>query len=125
MSEITAKPFFITTIISVLLLSSCTVHEVDVSPEPIVSTDDSYSITSPERVRAEEVWWAAFNDPELDTLIRGGLANNFNVLEAAARLDQASALSLQARADRLPQVNVFADSGQGWREANERENIPA
>jgi len=77
MSEITAKPFFITTIISVLLLSSCTVHEVDVSPEPIVSTDESFSITSPERVRAEEAWWAAFNDPKLDTLIRSGLANNY------------------------------------------------
>ena len=123
MSDITAKPFFLTIIISVLLFSGCTVHEIDVSPEPIVSTDDAYSITSPEKVRAEEVWWAAFNDPDLDTLIRTGLANNFNVLQAVARLDQASALSLQACADRLPQVNVFSDSGQGWREANERENI--
>lgn len=123
MSDITVKTFFLITGISVLLLSGCTVHEVDVFPEPIVSTDDAYSISSPEKMRAEEVWWAAFNDPELDSLIRTGLANNFDVLQAVARLDQAAALSLQASADRLPQINAIADSGQSWREANERENI--
>lgn len=123
MIEIIAKHFFLITIISVLLLSGCTVHEVDLSPEPIFSTDESYSLTSPVKVRAEEVWWAAFNDPELDTFIRYGLANNLDVLQAVARLQQASALSLQASAERLPQINVFANIGQSWREGNELENI--
>jgi len=123
MSDKTAKPFLLTITIGILLLAGCTVHKVDRSPEPLVKIDDTYSITSPEGVPNQEVWWAPFNDPELDALIRTGLVNNFDVLQAVARLEQASALSLQADAARLPQVNVIADSGQSWREAGDRENI--
>ena len=109
--------------IGLFLVSSCSVHEVDVSPEPIVSTADAYSISSTQKVREEEVWWAAFDDPDLDALIRTGLENNFDVMQAVARLDQAAALSIQARADRFPQIDAVADSIQVWREDNDREDI--
>lgn len=122
MRDRTPKHFIIIIALSVSLLSNCTVHEVGLSPEPIVSTRESYTVTSPEEIPAEEVWWAAFQDPELDALIRSGLESNFDVLQAAARLDQAAALTLQARADRLPQVDVFAESEQRWREGNDRVN---
>jgi len=123
MNDRKTRAFIIATFIGFLALTGCTVHKIDKSPEPIVSTDGSYSVTSDQKVREEQVWWAAFNDADLDSLIRAGLADNFDVLQAIARLDQASALSLQAQAERLPQVNLFAESDQLWREAEEREYI--
>lgn len=118
-----ARAFFIIISITLLLVCGCSVHEVDVSPEPRASTEEAYSISSAEKVREEEVWWAAFDDPDLDSLIRTGLENNFDVMQAVARLDQASALSVQARADRFPQIDGVADSLQVRREGDERENI--
>ena len=117
------RTLFVIMSIGFLLVSGCSVHEIDVSPEPLASTGDAYSISSYEKVRQEEVWWAAFDDPDLDSLIRKGLENNFDIMQAVARLDQASALAVQARADRLPQVDAVADSIQVWREDDEREDI--
>ncbi|MBT8362783.1 MAG: efflux transporter outer membrane subunit, partial [Deltaproteobacteria bacterium] len=64
-----------------------------------------------------------FDDAKLNRIILSGLENNYDVLQAVARLAQASALSLQARADRLPQIGLAADSEQIWREGGERENF--
>ncbi|MGW8192820.1 MAG: efflux transporter outer membrane subunit [Desulforhopalus sp.] len=122
-SDITTTTHRLNTIIGLLLLTGCTVHEVDTSPQPLVDTETSYSIASSPNAPTNEVWWAAFNDPELDVLIRSGLANSFDILQAFSRLNQAQALSQQARAVLLPQINVFTDSIQGWREGNERESI--
>ena len=64
-----------------------------------------------------ETWWTSFADEKLDRLILTGLENNYDVLQAVARLAQASALSLQARADRLPQI--------GWQRIVSRPGVRA
>ncbi len=112
---------FITTIWSLCFLAGCSVHTVNLSPEPMVSAEESYSLDSSEGQPTNESWWVSFADEKLDRLILAGLENNFDVLQAVARLSQASALDLQARADKLPQVGIAADGEQVWRESGERE----
>lgn len=113
----------ITTIVSLCFLAGCSVHTVNVSPEPIVSAEDSFSIASSEVQPTKESWWESFNDEKLNMLILTGLENNYDVLQAVARLVQASALSTQSRADRLPQIGLAAESEQIWRESSEHENL--
>jgi len=99
------------------------VHTVNVSPEPTVTAEEYSSVDSSEAQPTNESWWLSFDDAKLNRLIQTGLENNYDVLQAVARLAQASSLSLQARADRLPQIELAADSEQIRREDGERENF--
>ena len=53
-------------------------------------------------IRAD--WWAAFGDPVLTTLVERALANNVDVLAAAARIEEARAQFRLARAQLSPTI---------------------
>jgi multidrug efflux system outer membrane protein len=51
-------------------------------------------------IRAD--WWGAFGDPVLTDLVSRALANNVDLLSAAARIDEARAAARLARAQQTP-----------------------
>jgi multidrug efflux system outer membrane protein len=57
-------------------------------------------------------WWGSFDQPVLDELVSESLENNYDLIAAAARVDQAAALAQITGADRWPQLFV---GGQGSR----------
>lgn len=57
---------------------------------------------------ADLPWWQVFNDAALQSLIREGLASNYDLQVAVARIDEASAQVGIARADLYPQVGYGA-----------------
>lgn len=59
-----------------------------------------------------EIWWSALGDPAIDTLVSAALADNPTLAEAAARVDQAKALSSLARSQRSPRVDLTASSAR-------------
>ena len=59
----------------------------------------------------DDVWWQAFGDPVLDTLIVQGLAANLDIAAAGSRLRAAEALLRAERADRLPRLDGSAELG--------------
>ncbi len=69
------------------------------------------SITSDTIVNLK--WWEMFNDPVLDTLIKTALAQNKDVLVAAARIEAARATVGYNKADQWPSVNVSAGAARG------------
>ena len=68
----------------------------------------------PEHAKAEqataslgdEKWWEVFQDPELQSLIRTALKNNYDVRIAATRVLQAQAQLGITRADQLPSLSA-------------------
>jgi NodT family efflux transporter outer membrane factor (OMF) lipoprotein len=56
-------------------------------------------------------WLAAFDDPQLDALVREVLAGNPDLQVAAARVEQAAAIVKVAGATLYPQVNALARGG--------------
>lgn len=56
-------------------------------------------------------WLAAFNDAQLDALVREALANNPDLQIAAARVEQAASFVKVAGATLYPQVNALARGG--------------
>lgn len=106
-----------------LLLAGCQFHRINPSPEPIEKGRSAYSIASPAPTPPDRVWWAAFGDSKLDALIRRALKNNFNVLQALARLDQAAALTRQAKAVRLPFLDLEANSQKEWIDGDGQEGF--
>jgi multidrug efflux system outer membrane protein len=56
----------------------------------------------------DEKWWTVFGDPQLQELIRKGIAQNFDARIAAERVVQASAQLGITRADQLPTLSGTA-----------------
>jgi multidrug efflux system outer membrane protein len=57
----------------------------------------------------DEKWWDVFQDPELQSLIRTALKNNYDVRIAASRVLQAQAQLGITRADQFPTLNAGGD----------------
>ncbi len=91
-----------------IALFGCQTHRVDLKPEPLVAVPKTFSDSSMSGRSVDTVWWAQFDDSKLDDMINRALERNLDVMQALARLDQAAALTRQARAARLPQVSLEA-----------------
>ncbi len=55
---------------------------------------------------AQAEWWAVFDDPVLDLLVRQGLAANLDLQQAAERVQRSRAMTAVAQADRGPSGGV-------------------
>lgn len=102
----------------IILLASCKVGP-DYHP-PSADTPKSWLSAklqpdSDKKTEIEKGWWKHFNDPVLDELIDKGIAGNFDLKIAGARIEEARATREYAKEDLLPTADVKAD---GNRQAN-------
>ena len=63
-------------------------------------------------VTADTAWWTAFGDPELSLLMQVALANNLDIEQALARVEQAGGAARAAGSSLLPQVNGSGSAGR-------------
>lgn len=85
------------------LLTGCMVGPDYVKPR--VDTPAAFRYEDKEaQDTANTQWWNQFGDPVLDDLIAQALANNKNVMIAAANIEQAAAVLTQTRSPLYPQV---------------------
>lgn len=76
---------------------------------------------STQTLPTEDEWWRSFRDATLDSLVEIGVANNFNLLEAAHRREIARLALKSARSDYFPTLGVsagYSRSGNGHTSAN-------
>ncbi len=107
----------------VLLLYGCQPHGVNLRPAPQTPGQAAYSIPSPAPPQRAMPWWEPFGDPKLDAMIQKALAQNFDVVQALARLRQAEALSRQSRAARLPALNLEVTTEQEWLDNDQQDQL--
>ncbi len=84
-------------IVSMLLATLVWVAE----PTPEVGPKFANAPTSAVRA-SNQSWWTRFADPELNTLVKRGTGNNFTVLGAQSRIEEADAVVSQQLAPLLP-----------------------
>jgi len=100
-------------ILALLLLNACTVGPKYKRPD--VQAPDTFRASAPDVSAAaaslgDEKWWSVFQDPQLQTLIREALAQNYDVRIAAARVLQAQAVLGITRADQFPTITGGASA---------------
>ncbi len=95
--------------------TSCITHPVDPNPEPLVETPTMYSVAVESSNPPDALWWSAFSDPTLDTLIKSALDQNFTVAQALERVDRAQALFRQAKAIQRPEIDLNSDVERRWK----------
>ncbi len=90
------------TISTLSLLSACAVTVKDI-PEPVILPA---KFSAAGQAKQQDKWWQAFNDSALNHLCKQALANNFSLLAAFNRLDQARAIAKRSGAALIPQVDA-------------------
>ena len=96
--------------IFLIFLSGCMVgpdyKSPDVSmPENFIEADPSI-----ETITSLKSWWETFQNKELNELIETGIANNYNLLIAVEKIEEARAFYRIKRADLFPEVDVTANA---------------
>ncbi|MBV8818110.1 MAG: efflux transporter outer membrane subunit, partial [Acidobacteriaceae bacterium] len=92
-----------------VVLEACTVGPR--YQRPSVTTPEQYYNNAPGSTTdaaslGDEKWWALFQDPQLQALIRTGLSNSYDVQIAASRILQAQAQVGLARSQQFPTVSA-------------------
>ena len=100
-------------VISLLALSACTLGPK--YKRPAVAEPDTFrgsipGMPSTAQSLGDEKWWTVFQDPQLQSLIREALAQNYDVRIAAARVLQAQAALGITRADQFPEISAGASA---------------
>jgi NodT family efflux transporter outer membrane factor (OMF) lipoprotein len=83
--------------------------EVRTQALPGLNTPDTWQSGSTAAGSVSDAWLAAFNDPSLNALVAEALANNPDLLAAAARVEQAAAYVESASASLYPQVYAIGN----------------
>ena len=96
-----------------VLLSGCAVGPN--YKRPVVDSPAAFrGKTSPgANSLGEEDWWAVYQDPILQSLIREAITNNYDLLIATARVEQEQALAAQARSQFVPNVDFNGTISRG------------
>ncbi len=69
--------------------------------------------SAPEASLADVSWWNLFRDETLQHLIDTALADNYDLKIAVTRVEQASALAMQTRAELVPQIGYAGEAARG------------
>ncbi len=89
----------------VLCLSACAPYKANENRPPPVEVPEAFSRSGSPKAY-EEHWWNVFEDPTLDAFVDRALADNLDIVQAWARLEQATALARQAAAGNWPEIEV-------------------
>lgn len=96
-----------------LALSACAAPHVPFPEQARVAPPEAWRTDLVGRVPVDAAWWRSFGDPQMAALVERALANNTDILIAAARVREAQAQTRLARAALLPTL----DAGFGASEA--------
>jgi multidrug efflux system outer membrane protein len=96
-----------------ILLSGCAVgpnYKRPVIDSPATFRGDS---SSGETSFGDLDWWAVYQDPILQSLIREAITNNYDLLIATSRVEQERALAVQARSQFFPNLEYDGTISRG------------
>ncbi len=87
------------------LLSGCAMGPDYLRPKVKAPENFRNALTPAEAICLGDLpWWNIFNDEKLQNLIRDALNNNYDLLVAISRVEQARQIAAQARAQFFPQI---------------------
>jgi len=94
--------------VALLALAGCAASSVKVTPVPPVAPPAAWRTDAGPTAPIDRAWWQAFGDPVLAQLVDQALANNIDIALATARIRDAHAQELAARAAFFPTLDVGA-----------------
>src|SRR5580658_8236079 len=103
-----AKPGRTMPLVVGLLLGGCISSHYAPPKERALENPADLGLSAAPAPVAEPEWWAAYQDPQLDRLLRGALADNPTLAQSLARVSGAQAEAAAVRADSWPSITYDA-----------------
>jgi NodT family efflux transporter outer membrane factor (OMF) lipoprotein len=100
---------FATIFIIFILINACSFLQNKLPDTSINDFPKKFTMYS-EKPDYNTEWWKEFNNPELNNLVDMGINENFNILEAYARLEQVKAQAAKAGAYIYPEIALNANA---------------
>ena len=91
-----------------LLLGGCISSHYAAPKERALESPTDLGLSGTAAPMADADWWAAFEDPQLDRLLSGALADNPTLAQSLARIRAAQAEAAAVRADSWPSITYDA-----------------
>lgn len=101
---------YLLTCFVLLLLNACAVPIEEINSPAEIPEQFTQTGEAP----LQEHWWLAFNDSQLDQLITQALSNNFSLLAAYSRLEQAEAIAKKTNAELIPSISAVFGGSQNY-----------
>lgn len=95
-----------------LLAGGCAGPTIETATVPEVEPASSWRTDAGPTAPVDLAWWQSFGDPELTRLVERAIANNTEIAIAAARVREARAQELAARALLMPTLDFGAAAGR-------------
>ena len=94
--------------LSCVLLTACAAVGPDYREPPPVDIGSGWTLPLASESQSADLarWWSALDDPILDRLMGTALAQNLDLRQAAARIDEARALRDRVAGDQMPTVSA-------------------
>lgn len=89
-----------------VLVTGCAVTPSPLPESAIPEVPSGWRETAQGEVPVSAAWWQAYGDPHLTTAVEAALAGNVDIAVAEARVREAEALAVQARAALLPSLDL-------------------
>ena len=97
------RPSFISFLIPALVAAGCSVAPK--YERPPAELPQAWKESAP-RFAEDGRWWRIYEDAQLEALVDEGLKNNYDLVLAAARVDEARAAAAEARSFLLPRIDA-------------------
>lgn len=106
--------------LSGLLLTACATVGPDYEAPPSVDTGQGWSLPLAAETGATDLsrWWSTLDDAVLEQLITTALAQNLDLRQAAARVDEARAVRDRVAGQRLPSASAGASVNRSQQSRN-------
>ena len=99
--------------LTLLILAGCAVGPDFQRPETVLpGTFPATEAASQAVAPLQKEWWTLFNDTTLDQLVAQALVYNHDLLAAAARVEEAEAVTREAAATFYPEIDLGASSSR-------------
>lgn len=113
------SPWTLTAATTAALLGGCAAGPSYVAPEVAAPTtfmgSPAVEAATAEASKADLVnWWRSFDDPMLASLVERALTQNLDLQQASARVVQARAALLHAKADLLPSGQISGQADENY-----------
>ena len=93
-------------------LGACAGPHVRTADVPPVAPPQQWRVDAGPVAPLDRAWWQAFNDPALSQLVERALANNLDIAIAGARIREAKAQEMAARAALLPTLDASVSGAE-------------
>jgi NodT family efflux transporter outer membrane factor (OMF) lipoprotein len=95
-----------------LLLGGCISSNYAPPKERALESPADLGLSAAPAPVADPEWWAVYQDPQLDHLVRGALADNPTLAQSLARVRQAQAEAAAVHADSWPSITYSASEAR-------------